>query len=197
MKKLGIGHRSKIKNKKTQQGSFFKINWNHRFTHGGVLRNKRLGRGARPLSTKESLHLVFKVNKEKLRHQSLRQAICFTLINQIIKKYAKRFNVKIEQISIQNDHIHALIRTARRSEYLYFFRVVAGQIAQCFEKEGLLKSFKLWKFRPFTRVIKGWKAYKTVKDYIQLNELEVLGKIRYQKRRLKGLSSVDWKTLWL
>lgn len=126
MKKLGIGHRSKIKNKKTQQGSFFKINWNHRFTHGGVL-----------------------------RHQSLRQAMCFTLINQIIKKYAKRFNVKIEQISIQNDHIHALIRTARRSEYLYFFRVVAGQIAQCFEKEGLLKSFKLWKFRPFTRVIKG------------------------------------------
>ncbi|MBC7371198.1 MAG: hypothetical protein H7326_06520, partial [Bdellovibrionaceae bacterium] len=45
--------------------------------------------------------------------------------------------MKVEQLSIQHDHIHLLVRTGRRSQYQHFFRVVAGQIAQRFEKEGL------------------------------------------------------------
>jgi hypothetical protein len=93
---------------------------------------------------------------------------------------------------------------------------VAGQIAQRFAKEGLLlvqnfsevtgtpnkskiqlqKLVSLWKHRPFTRVIKGWRAYKIVSDYIQLNEKEARGEIRYQKQRLRGLSSADWDILW-
>jgi hypothetical protein len=50
--------------------------------------------------------------------------------------------------------------------------------------------------RPFSRVIKGWKAYRIVKDYIQLNIKEALGEIRYNKRRLKGLSTSEWDILW-
>lgn len=211
--KKGIGHRPRLKHKKekfkvktktSQQVSFFKTDWKHRYAHGGMLRNKRAGRGARPLSTKDPLHLVFKVNKNTLRQKSLRAAQSFILTNQIIKKYSRRFFVKIEQLSIQNDHIHALIRTTRRSQYQHFFRVVSGQIAQCYQKEGLLMACvtdtlgatKLWKSRPFTRVIKGFKAYQIVRNYIQLNEKEVLGKIRYQKNRLRGLSSADWEVLW-
>ncbi len=55
---------------------------------------------------------------------------------------------------------------------------------------------KLWKYRPFSRVVKGWKSYKIVRNYIQLNEKEVLGKIKYQKNRLRGLSTADWQILW-
>ncbi|MEK6774395.1 MAG: hypothetical protein AABY64_10665 [Bdellovibrionota bacterium] len=58
------------------------------------------------------------------------------------------------------------------------------------------KKQKLWKYRPFTRVIKGWKAYKIVRSYIQLNEREALGVIPYRKTRLKGLSSTEWELLW-
>ncbi|MEK6774189.1 MAG: hypothetical protein AABY64_09625, partial [Bdellovibrionota bacterium] len=61
------------------------------------------------------------------------------------------------------------------------------------QKQG--KKQKLWKYRPFTRVVKGWKAYKTVKNYIQLNEQEALGIIPYRKLRLKGLSSTEWALL--
>ena len=196
---MGIGHK---KNKRTsKQSCFFKTSSQHRFSYGGVLRNKRSGRGTRPLSTKEPLHLVFKVNREKLRHQSLRSPQGFALVSTIIKKYAGRFRVKIEQLSIQSNHIHALLRTSRRSQYQHFFRVVAGQIAQCFAKEGLLRApvtgtLRLWQYRPFTRVVRGWKAYQTVRDYIQLNEKEVRGEIRYQKNRLRGLSSADWEALW-
>jgi REP element-mobilizing transposase RayT len=210
MKKQGIGHQ---KHMQAKQISFFKLN----LSHGGVLRNRRKGRDARPLSTKESLHLVFKLNPHRLRHRTLRSAKGFRLASRIIKKYAAHFYVKIEQISIQNDHIHALVRTSKRSLYQHFFRVVAGQIAQQFEREGMLtiqlvtdtqtrtpadrvktekKAISLWKYRPFTRVVRGWKAYKVVRNYIQLNEKEVTGKIPYRNERLRGLSSTEWELLW-
>jgi REP element-mobilizing transposase RayT len=116
------------------------------------------------------------------------------------------FFVHVEQISIQGDHIHILIRTHRRSQFHYFFRVVAGQIAQVFEKEGLLMMTdtpgrprtkrSLWMYRPFSRVVRGWRAYWIVRDYIQLNEKEALGVIPYRKERLKGLSIGEWNLLW-
>ena len=195
MNKMGTGHT------KHKQTSFFKTNWKHQYSHGGILRNKRAGRKARPLSSKEPVHLVFKLNSFRLRRRSLRAPQEFALAMKIIKKYASYFNVKVEQLSIQGDHIHALIRTTRRSQFQYFFRVVPGQIAQRFQKEGLFTNLvtgtqSLWKHRPFTRVIKGWRTYKIVKNYIQLNEQEAQGKIPYQKRRLKGLSSGDWQILW-
>ena len=195
MKKMGTGH------SKHKQSSFFKTNWKHQYSYGGILRNKRDGRKARPLSSREPVHLVFKLNSSRLRRRSLRASQEFALATKIIKKYACYFNVKIEQLSIQSDHIHALIRTTRRSQFQHFFRVVAGQIAQRFKKEGLFTNLVtdtqgLWKHRPFTRVIRGWRAYKIVRHYIQMNEQEAQGNIRYQKRRLKGLSSSDWQVLW-
>lgn len=201
---MGIGHRHH-----TKQTSFFSSSGVHRFSHGGELRKKKLGRGRRPLSAKEPLHAVFKVARVCLRQKSLRAPQSFKLVLKIIEKYAKHFAVKIEQLSLQNDHIHLLIRSSRHKHYHHFFRVVAGQIAQRFEKEGLLTNSNmtdtpqyasqvasLWKHRPFSRWVRGWKAYKTVRNYIQLNEKEALGQIKYQKKRLKGLSTADWQLLW-
>lgn len=215
-----------------KQNSFLKSKKEHRYKHGGDLRKKRAGRFHRPLSTKAPHHIVFKVNKITLRHQTLRSIQGFSLSHSIIKKYAKKFFVKIEQITIQNDHIHMMIRTSRRSLFHNFFRVVAGQIAQQFEKEGLLrfiegighivkrngkivlsipqkvtdtpasslkntkKKLSLWKCRPFSHLVKGYKAYKTVRDYIQLNEKEVTGAIPYRKERLRGLTKKDRELLW-
>lgn len=207
-----MGHKSR----RSGQLSFIYTPSKHRYCHGGNLRNCRSGRGARPLSTKQSLHTVFKLNKTRLRSKSLRVGPGFGLSLAIIRTYAKRFFVKIDQLSIQNDHIHLLIRTGRRSRYHYFFRVVAGQIAQRFEQEGLLaaaarlataagaaatdtppRGLSLWKWRPFSRVVSGGrKAYFTVKNYIQLNEKEARGEIRYRATRLKGLSMKDWEILW-
>ena len=219
-----------------QQNFFGKTQWQHRFSYGGTLRQCRAGRGARPLSSREPLHLVLKARKEKIR-PGFRTYKRFALIHFILRKYAAHFFVKIEQVSIQGDHIHLLIRTTRRSNYQNFFRVFAGQISQRFEKEGLLTITKpplpqpagdrvhanvtgppkvtvsqgtsqsretsrapclngLWRHRPFSRVVRGWRAYKIVRDYIQLNEKEALGQIPYRKERLKGLSNSEWQILW-
>ena len=126
---MGIGHHRKNSSK---QGSFFNLKPN--FSHGGELRKKKSGRGPRPLSSKEPMHVVFKVARHQLRHKSLRAPKSYKLILEIIEKYAVHFSAKIEQLSVQNDHIHLLIRTSRRRHYHHFFRVVAGQIAQRFEK---------------------------------------------------------------
>jgi putative transposase len=210
----------------SKQTSFEKINWKHRYSHGGSLRQVRAGRHARPLSTKDPLHLVLKAHREVIG-QGFRAQPRFILIHKVLKQYAKRFLIKIEQVSIQGDHIHLLIRTSKRSQFQSFFRVLSGQIAQRFVNEGLLtvtdtpapalvqaqipgsssgpaptaaaivnRRMKLWKHRPFTRVVKGWKAYQTVKSYVRLNEKEACGEILYRKTRLRGLSEEEWRQVW-
>ncbi len=179
---------------KQQKFDFAKTHWKYRSSHGGTSRNSRKGRGTRPLSGKEPLHLVFKANRDCLRG-GLRTYRRYLLIEKLVDRYAQKFFVKIEQISIQHDHVHFLLRARRRTDYQSFFRVVTGQIAQQFQKNGLLnfalvtdtqekhtdttstpkKSKKLWKYRPFTRVIRGWKAYQTVESYVRLNEQEAFG----------------------
>jgi hypothetical protein len=101
-----------------------------------------------------------------------------------------------------------IIRATRRTNLLSFFRVLAGQTAQQFQNRDLMKkkpdtsrasltpNLKLWKNRPFTRVVLGARAYKTVRDYLKLNELEVTGVISYRKDRLRGLSDFERKNLW-
>jgi REP element-mobilizing transposase RayT len=201
---MGIGH-----NKNQKQFSLFKTHWKYQFNYGGVLRNLRKGRGQRPLSCSEPLHLVFKLNKNRLKTRTLRTSRNFKLVNHLLQKYSQKFYIKIEQVSIQSDHIHCLIRTSRRSHFHYFFRVVAGQIAQQFENLEMLSppikssvtdtpsaELRLWKYRPFSRVVRGYKAYLIVRDYIQLNETEITGVIHYSKNRLRGLSLGDWELLW-
>src|SRR5262249_36506419 len=83
-----------------------------------------------------------------------------------------------------------LIRAGRRAQYRSLFRFISGQIMRA-DDRSFRKRWeepKLWKYRPFTRVIKGWKAYKIARDYVQLNEKEARSEVPYRKRRLKGLT---------
>lgn len=232
---MGIGHKSfdYFKNNQEKSYSFFNQKRKFQYSYGGELRKKRSGRGSRPLTTKDPIHLVLKVNRKNIR-RGLRSPLGFKICNSIITKYAQKFYVKVEQVSINHDHIHLLVRLSRRSLGINFFRVVTGQIAQTFVNNGFMVTrshtiksssqiysadsknkslissrscrvtdtprsnvikLKLWKHRPFTRVVKGWKAYQIVQNYILLNEMEALGIIPYQKLRLKGLSSAEWKIL--
>jgi hypothetical protein len=44
--------------------------------------------------------------------------------------------------------------------------------------------------------VRGYKAYNIVRDYIQLNEKEATGEIRYSKLRLRGLLPDELSRLW-
>ena len=182
------------------QRSFFKSS-KFQFQHGGELRRKRAGRGKRPLSTKDSLHVVFKMNREAHR-PGLRHHRSYAHSMRVIDRYAKRFFIKIIQVSVQGSHIQMLIRAHKRSLFQHFFRVVAGQIAQGLGRRvtdtprGPQKKRKFWMYRPFSRVVQSWTAEKTVRNYIQLNEREARGEIPYSKDRLRGLTPEQIRELW-
>lgn len=191
-----------------------------RLEHGGILRQKRRGRRARPISTRNPIHLVFKAERKSLR-RGFRSPLAFAIITRLVKVFAKRFFIRIHQCSINHDHLHLVIRTSRRSLHHHFLRVTAGQIAQEFQKNGLMlmkvtdtpgagargsretgkrrpgdNKVKLWKHRPFTRLVKGLRGFRIVMNYVRLNEKEARGEIPYRKERLRGLSSTEWELLW-
>ena len=186
-----------------KQQSFQRTNWDHRFCYGGELRKSRFGRGIRPLSTKDPLHAVFKIRAGSLK-KGLRNPATYTLVNKLLHKYSKKYFVKIEQFSVNADHLHLLIRCSKRSLYHHFFRVLAGQIAQQLiqtaqhptETAQHLTDTRnkkkvgpgIWKARPWSRVIKGYKAFVTVRNYVLLNKKEAEGRISYRKERTRGLS---------
>ncbi len=189
---MGIGHNQARKQPKQQSllpNPYAKFN---RFTFGGNLRNTRKGRTFRPLSLKHPVHLVFKVERKKIR-RGLRSYRGFAVCTLTLKKYAKRFAVKIEQQAICGDHIHVLARFTHRSWGQHFMRVVAGQIAQTFKNEGfwVTGTRSMWKHRPFSRVVFGERARKIARDYVRLNRLESEGRIPYRKERLKGLTEME------
>jgi putative transposase len=193
---MGIGHIIK-------QSNFENTRWKFHLKHGGVLRNKRKGRTSRVISTKNPIHLVLKANRFHMR-TGFRSHAAHRIVLRTLRKYAKRFFIRIEQIAVCGDHCHILIRVPRRGLAQSFFRVASGQIAQEFGKNGLLKSLnqkvtdtpKLWLYRPFTRIVRGYRAYRIVKDYIQLNKKEAEGVISYKKNRLKDLSPSEYMLLW-
>jgi REP element-mobilizing transposase RayT len=209
---------------KQNQLAFEKTNWNHRYTHGGNLRNHRAGRRERPIKSHAPIHLVLKANRECI-DRGFRTPRRFLLIHRLRDRYAKRFLIKIEQMSVQGDHIHLIVRTNRRSGLQNFMRVFSGQIAQQLQNAGFIKfvvtdtqiteklqtktrpalatkkrvspqKLKLWMYRPFTRVVIGRRALITLENYVELNEKEAERAIPYRKERLRGLSKDEWEILW-
>ncbi len=168
----------------TQQQSFGNSPRKNKHVHGGQHRKKRSGRGSRPLSTKQSHHIVFKVQKENLVNKSFRHPKNFAFVQRLLN--------------------HLLAKSSRRANFHNFFRVFSGQIAQNLKvtdtpksKESIRgRAIRLWESRPFTRIVIGFKNLAVTKNYIQLNEKEVTGCISYRKQRLRGMLEKDWKILW-
>lgn len=182
---------------KQQTFSALNTHWKYRFCYGGSLRKSLKGRGARPLSSKDPIHLVLKINKVAV-HGGLRSSRNFRVVTDTLRKYSFKFFIKIEQVSVQNDHVHLLIRGGKRAQIQNFLRVLSGQMAQRLTDTFAQASEngKVWKYRPFTRVIKGYRPYRIVRDYIQLNECEVNGR-PYSKTRLRGFSQEQLQELWI
>ena len=174
-------NKSQAPSLKSIQTQFQLASGSQSLKHGGSLRNKRHGRGQRPLSCKESLHVVFKINRIVLKTQSFRTHQNFKLSREIIQKYADRFFVKIEQISIQGDHIHCMVRTTRRSFFHHFFRVASGQIAQQFEKTDKLRVVVDERFQNSQRV----KSGRNLKNVTDTQRRTMTKQKNIVKRKLK------------
>lgn len=191
----------KTKTHRTTQLSLSAKIFGHSLSYGGKLRNERKGRGARPLSSKEPIHLVLKGTLAK-KEWNFRLPQNHQTVSKLIYELSRTYGIRIDQKAIQQDHVHLVLRVKNRTLYKRFIRRLAGQIAQqvtdarssakSLKEQGL----KFFKHRPFTRVVRGLKAYTIVRAYVRLNEQEALGNIRYRKDRLRGLQPHEWGFVW-
>jgi hypothetical protein len=123
-------------------------------SHGGLLRRKRKGRGARPLAAKESMHLILKSSKAKGEWSFKRRENAFK-IKCIFEKFAKKYHVRILSIANVGNHLHLHIQLFYRRGYVPFIRAVTSAIAMAITKRSRWNKIKVkfWDYRPFTRVI--------------------------------------------
>jgi REP element-mobilizing transposase RayT len=94
--------------------------------HGGHITLGRRRR-KRPLDIKQPHHLVLRSDFAYGQRMLTRHR---PLINRIIQKAKKRFDIKVYEFAIVSNHIHILAKGRSRSDLQNFFRVVAGHTAQ-------------------------------------------------------------------
>lgn len=150
--------------------------------YGGELRKKRKGRiGARPLSTKHSMHLVLRSSRAK-GDWSFRKGQNRARVENIIKRFSEKYGIRVLSAANVGNHLHLHVRLRNRFGYPPFIRAVTGAIAMAVtgvsrhrRPKTAGKRDKFWDYRPFTRVVIGFRAVLKVKDYIRINQLEAQG----------------------
>jgi len=157
----------------------------HPSAHGGVLRNRRRGRGRRPLSFRDSIHLVLRAwwgfGIESFTHPKNRR-----MVHSVLAKHAA--NMKVDLLGIGNggNHLHLRARFADRKQYCRFIRAVTGEIALKIKKARFhfdgVKVGRLWQWRPFSSIIVGADYLASMINYIAINELEGYGLTRTEAR---------------
>lgn len=143
--------------------------------YGGELLKTRKGRAhGRPLATRSTMHLVLRSSKARgewsfRRHEAK--------IESILAKFAKKNGVKLLKIANVGNHIHLHIQLTTRHTYRAFIRAVTAAIAMAVTGTHRWKpqKIKFWDYRPFTRIVQGFRAYLNLKDYLVINQLESYG----------------------
>ena len=139
-----------------------------RITHGG---SRAHGRATRPLDRKRSVHLVLKSSSAKGKMSLLTHKL---KVKKILDDRAKQFHVKIHKQENMGNHIHVVASFARREGFQHFLRTVTALIAR--EVTGARKGRpfgrRFWDELAFTRVVMGWRDYRSVTNYLKKNEIE-------------------------
>ena len=113
--------------KKTKQFSFFNDEAkSQKFFGGALLEGRR--KSIRPLTSKDSIHFVLRSSWAEGSDSFLKPRN-YRRIDQIITRFAKKFEVRIYQRSINSNHLHLLLRITNRRLYRSFIKAVSGQIA--------------------------------------------------------------------
>ena len=111
--------------KKSKQLALFP-NQQKKFFGGALLFKKR--KSKRPLSKKDSIHLVLR-SEWAMGKDSFLAKRNHLPIRQILLRFSKKFGVKVYQQAITSNHIHLLLRITNRALYTAFIKAISGQIA--------------------------------------------------------------------
>jgi REP element-mobilizing transposase RayT len=140
----------------------------------------------RPLESKLPIHIILRANQGGMRLPKT-----YEKVQKIVYGTAKKYGVRIYEESNVGNHIHLVVKLSHIRRWRGFIRELTGRIALLMKMLKIANG-KFWKYRPFTRIVQGWnKAFRIVKEYVQLNELEARGFInRAETKTLKDLSAL-------
>ena len=145
----------------------FPILKNYKPEFGGeLLLGKR--KAKRPLSTTTPTHLIFRADELKVfLPGNMKQ-------EKLLSQLAERFHIKIYQKSFNWTHLHLLVTLPSREAYNSFVRLFTAGIVSLYEERNG-KNQKLFKLRPFTRVVSWGRDFKRVRNYHEKNNRESWG----------------------
>jgi len=123
----------------------------------------------RPLHSKVPIHMVLRARKGGLRNPKV-----FNLVNNAIARANKKYGHRMYDYSNNGNHLHASLKLSHVRNWPAYIREVTSEIVQILRRAGLLTAKeKFWLYRPFTRIVRGWKkAFQALREYIQINQLE-------------------------
>lgn len=160
---------------KAAQLSLFKNKILRQF--GGALL-KGNAKVARPLSTKETVHLVLK-SAQALGAKSMLHTYNVNKIDEIIRTHARLCRIRIYHLVNVGNHLHLVIKLDDRKEFSKFVRVITGLIARqvlkaqrgpAAESSAVAhKKTQFWVARPFTRLIAWGRDYEYITRYMKKN----------------------------
>lgn len=170
-------HKSKSAGRSSQL-SFFKDKVLKQF--GGALL-KGNAKVARPLSTKEAIHLVLK-SGQAIGAKSMLHTYNVNRIDKIVRTHAKLCRIRVYHLVNVGNHLHMVIKLDDLTEYSRFIRVITGLIArhvlrtqrgpataQDDSSALIMKKNQFWVARPFTRWIAWGRDYDHIKGYMKKN----------------------------
>ena len=156
--------------------------------YGGELLKTRRGRSqGRPLDTRNSMHLVLRSSKATGRW-SFRNPKNERTVRNLSEKFAVKNGIKIYSLANVGNHLHFHIKLSNRFAYKRFIQGITASIAMAVTGKSRWSStdsatkLKFWDYRPFTRVVHGFKAFLNMRDYIRVNQLEGFGCQRREAR---------------
>ena len=178
-----------------------------KFFGGALLHGRR--KSYRPLTKKDSIHFVLRSLWAKGPNSFLVKRNHHQ-IERIIRRFAKKFGVRIYRLAINSNHLHLLLRITNRRLYTAFIKAVSGQIASHVMVQSSFLNFArshkgiitgdgsesstrgsekkkqkmgFWEFRPFSRVLNWGADFKNCVKYLKQNTLEAFGFVAYRPRK--------------
>jgi hypothetical protein len=164
------------------------LEFKRQLSFGGSLLKFSHAKVARPLSSKQALHIVLRsewVQREGSTRSFLKHE---RVIRNTLLKQGRRHGVKVYRVANAGNHLHLLVRFTKRRGLQNFLRGSCGLIARkvmgtergraqrtSADKSAQPKKQSFWSQRPFTRIVSWGRDFDSVLSYVKLNSLEALG----------------------
>lgn len=164
-------------------GSMFKA----QKAFGGSLLKRSNAKTKRVVSTSAPMHVVLRSEKARGSRSMLARPHV-SAVDRIIREDARYFGVRVLEFANVGNHVHLLVRAGNRRGFLWFLSSISGRLAMLLtgSRKGQPSAEKFWDYRPFSRVVVGWRGYRVARDYVLLNEMEAAGVVPPRSKERSG-----------